>query len=197
MPQAIRFTRDVAGICIVGTACAAIYAADVAMTGWNPSAGFILRALIHVAELAGVIGLALSGAAGAGKLGRIGIGTAISGQVLLAAAELIQPRNPDLGDQVFNVAPMLSAIGMVLAGIAVLHAKRWTGWHRFTPLLTGLWPIVVLIPAIIISGAPPASPAVWAIAGWDLTWMLLGLALWTETAVAVRPQRSPAPASRP
>ena len=41
-------------------------------------------------------------------------------QLLLVVAELIYPVSPDVGDQIFYVAPLLSAIGMISAGIAVL-----------------------------------------------------------------------------
>jgi hypothetical protein len=184
--ETVRSIRAAALVCVVGTALAALYAATAAVTAWVPSYGFVVQALIHCAELAGLIGLALSGAAGAGLLGRIGLGGAGLGQVLLVAAELIYPGNPDVGDQLFAVAPLLSAVGMVLAGVAVLRAGHWTGWQRTAPLLVGLWSIVVLTPAIIVSGGPPAPVALWAIAGWELTWLLLGVAVLTGTSASAR-----------
>ncbi|MBA2470715.1 MAG: hypothetical protein DLM61_12010 [Pseudonocardiales bacterium] len=89
---------------------------------------------IHLGELAGVIALALSGAAVNGWLARIGLGAAMLGQLLLVAAELIYPSSPAIGDQMFNIGPPLSAIGLLLAGVAVIRARRWGSWHRFMPL---------------------------------------------------------------
>lgn len=185
-------TRAAALVCIIGTAAGVVYADAGASTGWEPSLGFAQQALLHVAELAGVIGLALSGAAGAGWLGQIGLGAAVLGQVLLIVAELTFPGSPDLADQIFNVAPPLSAIGMVLAGIAVLRVGRWAGWHRFTPLLVGLYVFVVVTPVLVISGGPPAAAALWALTGWELCWLLLGVALWATAGSAVRPRRASA-----
>jgi hypothetical protein len=176
--------RSAALICVLITTCAAVYAAGVAITGWNPSFGYIAQATIHLGELAGVIALALSGAAGRGWLARIGLGAAILGQLLLSAAELIYPANENVGDQLFNIAPPLSAIGLVLTGIAVLRTATWKGWHRFTPLILGLYVFVVMTPTLIAAGGPPAAAAVWAIAGWEICWVLLGASSIINTPVA-------------
>ena len=168
-----------------------MYAVAVALTGLEPSYGFVLQALIHVAELAVVGALVLCGAAGSGWLGRVGLGAAVLGQVLLVVAELTYPGDPALAEQIFSVAPLLSAVGMVLAGVAVLRTGRWTGWQRFAPLLVGLWAIVVLMPAVIATGGPPAPVATLAIAGWELTWLLLGVAAWTAaTRASIGPDRA-------
>lgn len=184
-----RSARTAALVCMIGTGLAVLYAAASALTGWEPSYGSVLQGVIHVAELAGVIALLLSGAAGTGWLGRTGLGAAVLGQVVLVVAELVYPGDPDLGDQLFGVGPVLSALGMVAAGVAVLRAGTWTGWRRFTPLAVGLWSIVVLTPALVVSGGPPAPVALWAIAGWDLTWLLLGVAVWVAAGHAA-PRRA-------
>lgn len=64
----------------------------------------------------------------------------------------------------------------------MLIARRWSGWHRYTPLLVGLWSLVVLTPALVASGGPPAPLAPWAISGW----VLLGIAVLAEVAVPAR-----------
>lgn len=112
----------------------------------------------------------------------------------MSAAELTDPSRPQIAEQLFNIAPPLSAIGMVLAGIAVLRTGCWTGWHRFAPLIVGVYVFVVMTPVLVISGGPPATAALWAIAGGELCWMLLGVALWIEASAAVRTQRAPAAA---
>ena len=82
---------------------------------------------------------------------------------------------------------------MILAGIAVLRTRRWGGWHRFAPLLVGLWSLLVLTPASIASGGPPAPVALWAITGWELCWVLLGVAVLTEIAVPAARRGAAAP----
>jgi hypothetical protein len=193
MDATIRTTRTLALVAVVVTVLAAIDAAAGAIVVWEPSWGFVAQAVIHLGELAAVIALALSGAAGRGWLARIGLGATVIGQVLLAAAELIDPFSPEVGDQIFYVAPLLSAIGLILAGIAVLRTRHWGGWHRFTPLLVGLWSLIVLTPAVIASGGPPAPLALWAIAGWELCWVLLGVAVLAEIAVSAPRRGAAAP----
>jgi len=177
----VRNIRAAALVGLVLTAVGVVYALIVAVAGLDLSWGFVLQALIHVGELAVVLALAGSVAWGAGLLGRIGVGVAVLGEVLLFVAELVDPFNAPVGDQIFNVAPLLSGLGMVLVGIAVLRSGGWSGWHRFMPLLVGVWMFVVVTPLLITSGAPPAPGPVLAIAGWDLCWALAAVAVLAET----------------
>ena len=166
----------------ITTAITVLSAGTGALDAWEPTWGYLLQALIHLGELAGVLALALSGAAGTGMLGRAGLGTALLGQLLLAVAEVVYPTSPAIGEQIFNVAPPLSGIGLVLGGIAVLRMRIWTGWHRFFPLAVGAWVFVAMTPTLIIAGPPPAATALLAISGWDLCWVLLALSVLAETA---------------
>jgi hypothetical protein len=70
----------------------------------------------------------------------------------------------------------LGAAGMVVTGIAVLRARRWTGWRRFAPLVAGLYPFVAMFGFVIVTGGPNAL----AIVGWSLPWLLVGLAAAAE-----------------
>jgi hypothetical protein len=177
----VRTTRTAALVGLVITAVGVVYTLAAA-TGFEPSWGFVLQALIHIGELAVV--LAVFGAVGAqvGVLGRIGFGVAALGQVLLVVAELVFPFNGPIGEQLFNVAPLLSGLGMVLAGIAVLRSGVWRGWKRVTPLLVGAWMLVIVIPLIIVFDGPPATAPVLGLAGWDICWALAAIAVLTESA---------------
>ncbi len=66
----------------------------------------------------------------------------------------------------------LGAIGMLLTGVAVLRARRWAGWHRWTPLLVGGYPFVGMFPVAALTGAPVTLSLI----GWALTWLPLGIA---------------------
>jgi hypothetical protein len=180
--NSVRTSRTLALVAVGVTAVIAIYALVVAFTAAEPSWGYLLQTLGHLGELAAVVALALTGAAGPGPLGRIGLGVAALGEALLAVAELVYPADPGVGDQLFTIAPLLSGIGMIVAGIAVLRAGRWSGWHRFVPLAVGVWVLAVMTPTLIASGGPPAFAAVLTIAAWDVLWLLLGLSVLAETA---------------
>jgi hypothetical protein len=71
------------------------------------------------------------------------------------------------------VGGIFSTVGMLLAGILVLRAGRWEGKGRFTPLLCGLYPLVVLIPAFVIFGDGNMP----AIVGFGVVWALFGAAV--------------------
>ena len=166
----------------IGIATSTIYPqlADRTSNLFGPS-GAVLTAL-HVVLMLGVIGLARTGAAGRGWLARIAFAVAFVGLAAQALAEGILRVNFDLGSALFGVASPAMAVGFVLLGIAVLRARAWTGWHRFTPLLCGLYVPVVLIPAFIVAGGP-SFPAITA---WQVCFVLLGVAMWAEQPIFTR-----------
>ncbi len=75
----------------VVTGLAVLYAAAVAVTGWEPSFGWLAQSVIHVGELLVVVALALSGVAGGGRPGRGGLVAAALGQGTMAMAEVVWP----------------------------------------------------------------------------------------------------------
>jgi hypothetical protein len=93
----------------------------------------------------------------------VGLASAIVGQLIIAAAEVIWPSNRDLGDVLFSVSPILTGAGLVTAGVAIIRAGVWARPSRFLPLTLGLYTILVLIPVMIASGGPPAPLALWTI----------------------------------
>ena len=138
--------------------------------------------IVQVLLLVGVVGLAFSGAA-SGWLGGIGLGIALLGRVVFVLAEIHSSIIVD--ESILQpVGAPISAVGMTLVGIAVLRTGRWGGWQRFTPLLVGVYPFVVMFPFVIFTG----EPNIVAISGWGLPWFLLGYAFWTSEA-AERPSR--------
>jgi hypothetical protein len=142
----------------------------------------VLWTLIQLLLLIGVVGLALSGVA-SGWFGGIALGLALLGRVDFVLAEI---HSLMLGEDSFllPLGALITAVGMTLVGIAVLRGRRWGGWQRFTPLVVGVYPFVVMFPFIFITD----EPNVLAIAGWGLTWCLLGYAMWSS-AVEESPSR--------
>ncbi|MEJ2890683.1 hypothetical protein [Actinomycetospora aeridis] len=179
--------RPLALAAVVLTAVAVLIALAAALMGDEaPFLGAVLAAC-HLGELAAAAAVVACGAAGRGALALTGLVITAIGQLGLAAAELTNIGAPDAALPLYQVAPIVSGVGMVVLGIAVLRARVWAGGTRVLPLLVGLWMLVIVIPAVIVTGGPPAFAAALALAIWDL--------LWLGTAVAVLTHaRSAAPA---
>jgi hypothetical protein len=130
----------------------------------------------HLLVLTGVLALAVSGAAGSGRLPRIGLPLAGLGWALIAAAEPTVAADFTVAKTLFGIGDPLIGVGMTLAGIAVLRTNRWHGWRRFAPLACGLYPFAIELPAFAVFGMPNTP----AITGIGLVWLALGLALRLE-----------------
>lgn len=87
------------------------------------------------------------------RLGQRGARLAVAGAALYGIAHLMSVFVHDaaLDDPAaivvltcFGVGTVLGAIGLLLAGVALLRHGTWTGWHRFTPVALGAWMVVML-----------------------------------------------------
>jgi hypothetical protein len=127
----------------------------------------VMQGIVIVANaltLVGVVGLARSGAAGSGWLARVGLGIALLASAMFLPFEVL-----------VGLSALAQGLGLLLAGVPVLRVGRWGGWQRFTPLLCGLYTFLVLIPALALS---PEGYNAWALAGWQIPFALLGVALY-------------------
>ena len=132
-----------------------------------------LNAISHLLLLVGIIGLARSGSAGRGRIAGAGIGLTLLGLVVLTVAEFMATVNMDTAVLFYGSATLALALGLILTGVAVVRAGRWTGWQRFTPLVCGLFIPLVVIPAFAL----PGYASNYAIGTWGVCWLLLGLPL--------------------
>jgi hypothetical protein len=135
-------------------------------------AGVVLVGM-HALELVGVLGFWALGASGKGWLARIGLSAAVIGYALILVAEAVLRVSFDLGNNLFGLATPFAGLGFILAGIAVIRTKQWTGWQMLMPLIIGVYPFAVLLPAFAITQGPNFL----AIAGWSLCRLVLGIAL--------------------
>jgi hypothetical protein len=138
----------------------------------------VFNVVNHLLLLAGVAGLARAGAAGRGRLAVVGVALAVFGTLVLTLAEPVVLVNLGVANLIFGIAVPAMALGLILAGSAVLRERRWGGWHRFTPLACGVFIPLVLIPSF-------ALPGLWfhyAIGAWGILWLLFGLAMRAEAA---------------
>ena len=117
------------------------------------------------------------------RLGRIGFGVAVVGRVVFVAAELVALVDGAESEAVLPVGALLTAIGMVLVGIATVRAGAWAGWRRYTPLAVGVYPFLFMFPLVALDAGPEVGVALWA-----LPTAALGAAVLGATApVVVRP----------
>jgi hypothetical protein len=157
----------------------------LAPTPFGTVENVVMQGIVIVANtltLVGVLGLARSGAVGEGMLAKLGLGIALLASVLFLPFEVLVAINLELGGAALGFCALFQGLGLLLAGIAVLRAGRWGGWQRFTPLLCGLYTFLVLIPALALSDGYNA----WALAGWQIPFALLGLALMQQGTTRVR-----------
>jgi hypothetical protein len=138
--------------------------------------GFIIiQALLFI----GFFGIWWSQGVGTGLFGKIAFGLGLLGHFLFVLAELFALAT---GNEILlPVAALTSAIGFILTGIAVLRAKCWQGWGRFTPLLAGIYPFVGMFPFVLISD----EPSYIGIGLWGLFRLLLGLVMREQASLSV------------
>ena len=173
----------------VVTGLAVVYTVGLLLGMPDPEWAYLPRGLIHLGELAIFVALGLSGAAGPGLLGKVGLGVGGLGSLLLAVAEVTTLSAHATSETLFAIAPDLVGIGLVLTGIAVVRTGRWTGWRRWVTLALGVYVFAVLTPLIITAGGPPAYAAVAGLLGWQVLWVLIAVAVLVETErPALRPQ---------
>lgn len=157
---------------VLGIPLASLQAKEPAL--WQIAA---LNALSHLLLVVGVTGLAQSGALGRGRLAVTGLGLTFLGLAVLMLAEAIWVlADENTAGLYYGIATLTLMFGLILAGVAVLRAGRWSGWRRFTVLATGLFIPLILIPSFALPGYGPN----YAIGFWGLCWLLVGLSLWAE-----------------
>lgn len=76
----------------------------------------------------------------------------------------------------FPLGAFLTGLGMVIVGIQVVRAGKLKEWKRFTPLLVGLYPFIIMFPIVIITG----NPSIHAILLWGIPWKITGCTLLAE-----------------
>jgi hypothetical protein len=164
----LGWTTIVGGLGIVAAGAVAAVDANVADRAWFGFAG--ASALLATA---GVLGLRR--AVAAVPLARKALSAVAVTMTLFALAHFYAVANQDRAIPFFSACMMLSALGLIVAGIAILRARLWSGAARVLPLVTGLWPLT--IPIGLALGDVPHFVA---IALWGACWTALGALLVTK-----------------
>ncbi|HLY89243.1 MAG TPA: hypothetical protein VKQ27_09675 [Acetobacteraceae bacterium] len=135
-----------------------------------------LSSLSHLLLLAGMLGLWTSGAMGRGRIARAGTWITVISWAILAVAEFVDVVSTDVAVPLFSAATVGLPAGLILAGIATLRTRLWKGWHRFIPLIAGLFVVLVVFPSFAL----PGHDFEYVIAAWGVCFVLLGAAMWAE-----------------
>lgn len=122
--------------------------------------------------LIGFFGIWQSGGVSGSTFGKLAFGLAALGHLLFVVVEIHSLIIGELSP-LFPLAPLSSAVGILLTGIAVLRAKQWQGWTRWMPLITGLYPFIFMFPFVAATGETLDI----AIGFWGLIRLALGLAI--------------------
>lgn len=153
---------------------------------------------VHLLILGGLVGLVRSGAAGESAWGTRGFGVAIVGRIIFVAGELaaLMVGHDDLF--LFPVAAVLTGVGMIVGGLAVVRAGRWEGPLRYAPLAMGIYPFVAMFPVLAVTGERPDA----LLSCWGLLMLAVGLAMLRSTATGgispvTRRARAPRPSPSP
>ena len=142
----------------------------------------LLWGLSHILILVGLLGLRRSGLAGQSRAAEVGLPLALAGTALLLVGELasipiadqrVDDTGPAAVGAVFGIATLVSAVGLILTGRATVQAGLWRDWRRFTPLVAGVWTLVLV-------GLVFTEVLATGIAIYGLCLLALGIALYTR-----------------
>lgn len=142
--------------------------------------------LHHLLLVWGLWAVWRSGAAGRGLLATVGGLGSVVAMVLLSVQELVSisvrddlvtSAAADTVNSTYGIVSILNGIALIVLGVAVLRARRWTGWTRWLPLALGVYVFVPLTPAIF----GPFLVGRAAIGLWLVLFGVLGLALARES----------------
>jgi hypothetical protein len=128
--------------------------------------------LVIAASAAGLLVVGLLGlrtlAAGVQTARRALAGSSVA-MGLFALAHLYALTGADLAFALFTVFMVAASAGLITAGVALLRS----GWQNVSPLVCGIWPVVTIPAGAAIGDVPHFL----AIAGWGVTWVVLGVQL--------------------
>lgn len=161
----LGWTTVAGGLGVTAAGIVAAIDAGLADSVWFGFAGASV-----LLSTAGVVGLRR--AASDVPVARTALGAVVVTMTLFALAHFYAVVDQDRAIPFFSAFMLLSALGLIIAGVAILRARRWRPTVRPLPLLTGLWPLTIPI-GLAIGDVPHFT----AIALWGVCWTAVGRAL--------------------
>ena len=126
--------------------------------------------------LIGIIGLIWSRAAGDGWFGKIALGLFALGYAAIIIATMLGLFAGKHDSVLFPVGGITASLACLLSGIAVVSAKHWKGWQRWSVLFYAIYYWVALFLPLVIANQEPNQLTETI---WGLCWFLIGFALYT------------------
>jgi hypothetical protein len=135
----------------------------------------------------GLASLDRAGVAGEGRVGRWAMHVLVFAWGALVLSQLLKLTVGWEVPGVGIVAGLLTYPAALLAGYAVVRAGRLTGWRRWPLLLEGVYETaVILVPLLALNWGPS-----WATeAGWQLCWVLVGVAALSQARKGSRVEQA-------
>lgn len=166
--------------------------ADSASYPFTPGVQIVFQlafAVLHLPVLAALIVLARTRPFGRGRAGRFGAWTAALGYAFFPFAELYEAsvahlaqNDPevDLLAALFGPGTLLFGIGALVAGTAILRARRWSGRDRLSLFASGVVMVLVVLPSQFGTNRIVTD---FALTLWALTLAWVGWSLARSTRV--------------
>jgi hypothetical protein len=137
----------------------------------------VVMTFVDLATALGLTALALAGATRPGRFSTFAFGLVVIGSFAIIPAEILLRVDFGLGTALFDIVGPIQAVGLILAGIAIVRAGQWHSWRRAIVLVFGLYIPLVMVP---LSASAQTSLGLAALAGYHSLVLLVGLAFSQE-----------------
>lgn len=177
------FLIGAAATALVLTAAAAFIDRSLARPGAGGYlASGIVMTLVDLFAALGLTGLAGTDAVGPGRFKQLAFGLAIGGSFAMVPAEVLLRIDFATGNAAYGIVGPIQAIGLILVGIGIVRARRWSSWRRFVVLFWGIYVPAVMVPLLAASG----GTSLVALAGYHGFALAAGVAYLGTTARTTR-----------
>jgi hypothetical protein len=135
--------------------------------------------LIAIAGYVATIGTLIQmRVAGNGWFGRVALGLFGLGWSLLLLGQILDLilNNHDLF--LFPLGGVMASLGSLLSGIAIVTAKRWQGWQRWSVMIYAVYYWAALFLPLVIANQEPNQITETI---WGFAWLLIGFALYSNS----------------
>jgi hypothetical protein len=137
----------------------------------------VMFLVANLGYVIGILGLVWSHAAGDGWFGKIALGLFGLGWVVIMIATILSLFTGNNDSLLFPLGGLSASLGCLLSGIAIVIAKRWLGWQRWSVLIYAIYYWAALFLPLVIANQEPNQITETI---WGLAWLLIGFALYSN-----------------